>query len=1228
MDDFETLSSQLAKEGTRGFFGHYGVVNQFISHYEHFFDVEIHEVFRARASKVPVGPWLFSITNPRLKTPATLMEADGTETRLSPVSCQQRGITYATDLLVDLVFEHTQSKQVFREHAVRLCAIPVMVNSRFCNLNAPLVGVRRNHGELATRFGGSFVINGTDRCFMNQENNAGNVPIITPPTGKMQDNATAVLTYRIVTMRRTSSITLYMGRDRNVMVAISCWERDRVLPLVVLMRALGVLSNERIWYYLTGDYEVSVSGKPNAFLKERPGYGDVVRASIRAARSHRTQASALDAVAKFFLSNYRHHDTAPRQLSVLHYEFLQNLNGLNETYDPGAHSAYESWRARMTYLGVLFRQLVRRTVDVDGPIQFDDRDHMSVRHITTVEMGFTTTIRKHLSALVRFVLRDLRKRVASLRHESTKGKGKSAKTKGKSTKTKDRKSWATQIMSLDVEARIILQQTPQTFLHYDKLDRDIRNMFIGKLNKASGVVQHISDAHNMQGILEQHRRIGGPSSKQSSKLAKMRQVTPSHWGIKCPTTTPEGENCGMITHLALSGIITRNHSPIPLWVACREYGVHMGVYGIPSSAWTVIINGDAIGYVDTSQDASALATHLRRLRTAGILEFEISISVSRNDQAAIFWTVGGRLTRPCLHIKNICGAGREYFQKHAPGLYSSRSSADDRKTIFDTMLRMGLVVLIDKSEETGVRIYTDGVPVVDLASGLKWYEIYDYMELNPSLIVGMSTAMIPYPEHNQAPRNTYHNAMKKQAMSVRDYNIHAQVPTKSYQLWYPQKPLVSTKLQQELNLIPAGMCPIVAIASYEGFNEEDAIVMSRKSAQLGLGVATCIFTRTEKEEDPISGNMVLHIGMGKPPDDPDTAHLDNDGLPVRGTYIGPKMVFMCMTLAPDGASSAPANTRYSFVRMGVGEEGTVDNVLLSNRPGSSRRQVKVKFRATRLPELGSKFTSDHGQKGTIGALEHPENLPFMKSGMTPDIIINPHAMPRRKTIGQMIEMLAGRAVTELAMQVDATIFRDKTIETNNIDGLVDVLTNALGMEHAGYEDMMSGTTGRKIRARIFIGPCFYQRLKHMASDVIHVRGRITAGSETHSQTRQPIKGRKRGGGIRFGGMDRDAVFGQGASSFLRERLTTCSDEIPMVMCQDCHYTAYEINYNPDESDTPEARHGHVGQCHAEPDTTRWYRCSYCKREGKASAFQHSTIPYAAKLMFSELVAIGISARLS
>ncbi|GER53278.1 DNA-directed RNA polymerase family protein [Striga asiatica] len=629
------------------------------------------------------------------------------------------------------------------------------------------------------------------------------------------------------------------------------------------------------------------------------------------------------------------------------------------------------------------------------------------------------------------------------------------------------------------------------------------------------------------------RRLNSPIGR---KLAKPRQLHNSHWGMMCPAETPEGQACGLVKNLALMVYITVGSAANPILEFLEEWTTEsfeeISPAVIPQST-KVFVNGTWIGIHRNPELLVDVNTEVGIIRDIRLKELRL-------------YTDYGRCSRPLFIVEKQ----KLLIKKNDILALQQRESLEEYG--WHDLIRKGFIEYVDTEEEETTMI---SMTINDLMNSRRnpddaYSETFTHCEIHPSLILGVCASIIPFPDHNQSPRNTYQSAMGKQAMGIYVTNYQLRMDTLAYVLYYPQKPLVTTRAMEHLHFrqLPAGINAIVAIACYSGYNQEDSVIMNQSS--IDRGFFRSLFFRSYRDEEKKMGTLVKE-DFGRPSRESTLGmrhgsydKLDDDGFAPPGTRVSGEDVIIGKTspLPQEEAQgkSARFTSKDHSTSLRHSETGIVDQVLLTTN-ADGLRFVKIRMRSVRIPQIGDKFSSRHGQKGTIGMTYTQEDMPWTMEGITPDIIVNPHAIPSRMTIGQLIECIMGKVAAHMGKEGDATPFTDVTVD--NISRAL----HKCGYQMRGFETMYNGHTGRVLTAMIFLGPTYYQRLKHMVDDKIHSRGR----GPVQILTRQPAEGRSRDGGLRFGEMERDCMIAHGAAHFLKERLFDQSDAYRVHVCENC-----------------------------------------------------------------------------
>jgi DNA-directed RNA polymerase II subunit RPB2 len=683
--------------------------------------------------------------------------------------------------------------------------------------------------------------------------------------------------------------------------------------------------------------------------------------------------------------------------------------------------------------------------------------------------------------------------------------------------------------------------------------------------------------------LSHGRRINTPVGREG-KLTKPRQLHNTAWGMVCPCETPEGQAVGLVTNLSLMAKASTGGNTEALLQFMYAWGVQLLADLTPAEAHgatKVFLDG---GWVGVHTQASALVDTLLTLRRSGHVESDVSIVHDVHKDEVWVSCEPGRLIRPLLVVRDqrTVVTAEDVEATEAP----------DETRPWTLLERGGCVEWLDLDEEEHAMIAM-GLP--DLRPDNHMCR-YTHCEIHPSMILGVCASIIPFPDHNQSPRNTYQSAMGKQAMGLYAMNFQHRMDTVAHVLLYPQKPSAITHAMRYLRFreLPAGQNAVVAIACYTGYNQEDSVIMNQSSIDRGFFRSVCFKTyRVEVKSGEVLGVPDHRTTEGVR--DQDYSKLDVDGLVPEGTRVGVSDAIVGKTVptgtAPGGGAALgpPRERRDASTFVNKGDAGYVDKVARGVGQFGVPF-VKVRLRSVRIPQMGDKFASRHGQKGTIGLTMRQEDMPFNREGISPDIIVNPHAIPSRMTIGHLVECLLSKVSCLTGDEGDATPFTSVTVDE------ISSILQRFGYQKRGFEIMYNGHTGRRLDAAIFLGPTYYQRLKHMADDKIHARSR---GPVTNL-TRQPMEGRARDGGLRVGEMERDCMISHGAAAILKERLMDASDAFRVHVCDVCGIIAV-ANLNKGT-----------------------FECKGCRNKTKISQV---FMPYACKLLFQELMAMQIAPRM-
>ena len=719
----------------------------------------------------------------------------------------------------------------------------------------------------------------------------------------------------------------------------------------------------------------------------------------------------------------------------------------------------------------------------------------------------------------------------------------------------------------------------------DKLNNAIAT---GNWGRGRVGVTQLLDRTNYLSTISHLRRIQSPLSRTQPNF-EARDLHATHFGRICPSETPEGSNCGLVKNLALSGIISVNVPSEEIIEKLYDLGtVHFfdAKDDLKKDGTRIFVDGRLIGYY---KDGLELAESLRDLRRNSKIHPHVGVSFHKSDEnedatRRLYVNCNaGRVLRPLIIIKD-----------NKPLLTQDLLDKISKKLLSWTdLLRMSVLELIDANEEENCYVTLDD----------KDTKKYTHLEVFPPSILGAGASIIPYPEHNQSPRNTYESAMAKQSLGFSTPMMNTSTYVRQHLMLYPQVPAVNTKAMKLLGWEdrPAGQNCVVAVLPFDGYNIEDAIVLSQASVDRGLG-RTFFFRIYDAEAKQYPGGMRDSFEIPNAEDNirgykGERAYrlLEEDGVvasesPVKGgdILIGKTSPPRFMEEYREFESSGPYR-RDTSIGVRPSETGVIDTVVMtqSNEGG---KMYKIRARDMRIPEIGDKFASRHGQKGVMGLLAKAEDLPYTAEGMSPDVLINPHAFPSRMTVGMMMESICGKAASFRGKRFDGSAFVGEKMDE------VKKVMDTHDFKYSGKEIMYDGRTGKAFPVDVFIGVVYYQKLHHMVADKIHARAR----GQVQMLTKQPTEGRARGGALRFGEMERECLIAYGASMILKDRLLDESDKSDIFVCERCGLVAYH-----------DVKH-------------RKYVCRVCGDKAKVSSV---SVAYAFKLLLQEMQSLNIAPRL-
>ncbi len=1141
------------------FFNEKGLVRQQIESYDEFLCDNIPKIIEtSQPIEVDIsGPlittkYYYKFTNTYIGFPKVL-EADGSLTDLTPNTARLRNLCYEVPIYITINYKKIEIDNKSGEQKIieekddttKFCNVPLMLNSKHCFLHGKSDKERILLGECEYDQGGYFIVNGSEKVLIAQERLATNqvyvflnksnsyfAEIRSIQEGEFKSANQLLVKYLLPPKKNT------IVNEKILRVTIPYIKKD--IPLFIVFMALGITNKDDIMKRIISENDESYEGrdpKTDEYLK-------ILNYSYEESFIITNQEDALDYIGKRTTLLC---DTREKRitcvLKIFQKEFLPHLSVDDDSFGIKSY-----------FFGYIVKKLLDTVLEKR---QVDDRDNFGNKRLDLSSTLLGNMFRISFTKVIR-------------------------------------------------EFKIIVEKHIQTsksiFIKNDLNGKDITKdlryaMSTGnwgsskqKITK-TGVAQALNRL-SYSATLSHLRRVVAPIAKDGKSM-KPRQLHNTSILQMCPSETPEGHGCGIVKNMTLLTHLSLNSSSdlVDEFLDNPENNMRLirlkeiSDKNISVNGIKVFLNGKWIGVHNNS---SELLKYLINLRRSGKINYDVSIKIL-NEELCID-TDGGRCCVPLIVVKdNKLTITKDDIYKLKEG-----------SKIWSDLVREGKIEYLDVNEMATSLIAST---YNDLQEYSQIGYNYTHCEIHPSMILGVCASMIPFPDHNQAPRNTYQSAMSKQAMGIYATNYNMRMDTMAHVLFYPQKPMMQTKSSKYLNYgeMPAGHNCIVAIACYSGFNQEDSLIINKSAVDRGM--FRSIFYRSYKDEENKKMNgLVEEFGLP----DPNTVmgtknnnynNIDEDGLPKVGASYNSHEILVGKTVpiqTPVNSQNPSKMLMSKYTHKDVSmpirtaESGIVDQVMISTNL-DGKKFTKIRMRSIRVPEIGDKAASRHGQKGTMGALFNQEDMPFTKDGITPDIIVNAHAIPSRMTIAQIIECVGSKAGIMNGDFKDATPFEKFDVNT---------LCNELhksGFQRHGYEVLYNGYTGLKMPCQIFIGPTYYQRLKHLVNDKIHSRNY----GPLQGLIRQPTEGRSREGGLRFGEMERDCMISHGAANFLREKLFIDSDKFQIDICELCGITAIANN------------------------KTNTVTCKSCN----SVRVKKINIPYATKLLFQELMAMNIAPRI-
>ena len=1029
-----------------------------------------------------------------------------------------------------MVSTNKQSRTVMLEK-IFLGKFPIMLQSNYCVLSGLPREVRHTMGECLNDVGGYFIIDGKEKTVISQEKFGDNMLYIrksgdesylySAEIRSVSENVSKpVRTLSVKIVAPTPSYTF-----KNIVVNIPNVRKP--VPLFIVFRALGIISDKQIITMCLLDIE-----KYDKML-------DLFAPSVHDAGGIMTQRNALKYIASFTKGK-----TVTHALEILADYFLPHVGEVN-------------YMQKAYYLGYITFRLLSVYTGLEPPT---DRDNFKYKRIELVGALMNELFREYYKIQMREV---------HLAFESK--------------LNMNRAIYEDNLPSL-------IEQNYREAFSARELEAGFKRAFKGNWGafvhtKRIGVVQDMNRL-SYNSALSHLRKTNLPLDP-SVKLVGPRVLHSTQWGFFDPIDTPDGGNIGIHKHMAMSSYVTQGYSRVPMikWLREKvELRLLEECSPITLSRMTkVIVNGLWAGVIDAPNEA---VDKLRLFRRNALIPVYTSVTFNISHNTIYIYTDAGRICRPVFYRDhethkmsyehNLTKIAENDFtwnelvagfnRKKLPDFHPDQYKMYELNELYEGIdVETNPAKLKRFLEDKSVIDYIDPNETEDALIAINADVLnqdktakHTHLELHESLIFGMLGNLIIFPENNPASRNSFSCGQSKQACSMYHTNHQVRMDKTAVVLSYGQTPLLKTRYLEHINheSNPYGENTIVAIMCYTGYNVEDAILINEGALKRGLFQTTYYSTyemheeksqsdegTTEKKFTNIESDLeVVGTKVGC-----DYSQLDQYGLVKENTEINDKTVLIGLTVSNSRPGSAKQDASKTPKK---GQLGVVDKTFITDGEEGTRI-AKVRVREMRIPNIGDKMASRAGQKGTIGLVIPEADMPFTRDGVRPDLIINPHAIPSRMTIGHLVECIIGKAAAVYGGYSDCTAF-------NNNGSKIKVfgeMLSKVGYHSSGNDILYNGMTGEQIETEIFMGPNYYMRLKHMVKDKINFRARGPNTALTH----QPVAGRANDGGLRIGEMERDVLISHGISEFLRESMMERGDKYQMAIC---NATGMMAIYNP------------------------------------------------------------------
>ena len=1043
---------------------------------------------------------------------------DSKSSYMYPNIARLNGYTYASCIYcnIGVIFRDNETSETTIKNfeKVNIGLMPIMVKSKLCVLNE-LDSIRLSElGECPYDQGGYFIINGKEKIVLSQETKINNILYINSQNDEItpiqavlksvskegfQSSRTNAIAFnrQIVNYQPANEDIATVSKRHVHRITVRILGIDIVVPLFVLFRALGFVTDKQILSQIIYD---SDAPKLKSLIL------DVLRPSISDTQPVYDQKSAMKLLA----------------MNTKGKEIINVIDILANNFSPN----YTTNTEKGNYLGYSVRKLILTKL---GIIKETDRDSYSLKRIDTAGTLLLELYRELWSIFQRNV----------------------------SLKIDNDFKFHFKDFGNDIKNLINNDNSKKVFNPkcLDNIVKSFGSVFGTGLSGRQGIVQDLN-RNAMLGTLSHTRRLSNPLPPGSKSLGP-RKLHNSQYGFVCPTESPDGGNVGIINHLSIMAKISFNVSELNIYDALTDVGLISLKDSISNDinlSCKVFLNGKWIGI---HKDPEFLYKIMRLLKLNSLIHLYTSIYWKIELNEIYVFCDSGRLLRPVFVLQK---RGEILSNPLIEGDYSKMSSwnhlirgehmykLNPEMSVYDETYYRDEFYEIKEKHSDYIGYLSDNISQIEYIDPLESEGFliaksinsidkeYTHCDIHPSLMLSAVAVNIPFPEHSQYPRNVFSCQQTKQVVGLYSSAYNTRFDTFAHVLNYPQKPIVTTRYKKytDVDKLPYGINCIVAIASYTGYNQEDSMMLNKTSIERGM--FNSLYFRGYQDDEEGDGNKrvyfenPLNVKDIKKKNMLNFDKLDKNGFVKEGSYVTADDAIIGKVGEETNMEGKRVNT-ISGKCVKFSTSGYVDKVVVTKNSENLRR-ARVRIRKNKIPTVGDKYASRPGQKGMCGLVLEQEEMPFTKDGIVPDLIINPHAIPSRMTINQLLEVVLGKSASLGGFLGDATAFQN-----NDIHDYAELMKK-YDYDEWGNEVMYSGITGEQLKTSIFIGPTYYQRIKIMVADKMHSRGT----GPLQSLIRQPAAGRSNNGGLRIGEMERDSILAHGTSEFLRESMMERSDK--------------------------------------------------------------------------------------